>query len=173
VVEELGRVVAPGPFVPTAVAVALLVELGSEEDCSRWLPGLCAGTMTAAIGLDGNLSCGNGVVTEGTASPVWGALDADLFLLTVGEDLVVIEGTDVESVEPLPFVDASRSTVAVSCCNSRLTRRLVHGAKAARRTVSIVAAAEAVGAMGACVEMAVSYARVREQFGQAIGTSKP
>ena len=135
-----------------------------------WLPGLCSGTLTAAIGLDGNLSCGNGVVTAGTASPVWGAPDADLFLLTVGEDLVVIEGTDVESVEPLPLVDASRSTVAVSCCNTRLTRTLVHGAKAARRIVSIVAAAEAVGAMGACVEMAVNYARVREQFGQPIGT---
>ena len=35
--------------------------------------------------------------------------------------------------------------------------------------VSIVAAAEAVGAMGACVDMAVAYAGVREQFGQPIG----
>ncbi|HEY1829483.1 MAG TPA: acyl-CoA dehydrogenase [Acidimicrobiales bacterium] len=169
VVEELGRVVAPGPFVPTVIVVAVLVELGSEEDQARWLPGLCAGRMTAAFGLGGALTYGEGRTAEGTASPVWGEEDADLFLLGVGDDLVVIERTDVESVEPLPFVDASRRTVAVSCRNSRLAQCWVHGARVACRTASVVTAAEAVGAMGACVDLAVNYARVREQFGQPIG----
>ncbi len=169
VVEELGRVVAPGPFVPTAVAVALLVELGSEEERTRWLPALCAGTMTAAVGLDGTLTCSGGQVTQGTASPVWGDEDADLFFLAVDEDLVVLQRADVASVQALPFVDRSRPTVAASCRNSRIAARLMDGAAVARRTVSIVAAAEAVGAMGACVDMAVAYAGVREQFGQLIG----
>jgi len=169
VIEELGRVVAPGPFVPTAVAVALLVELGSRSDSARWLPDLCAGTMTAAVGLDGTLICSDDQVTRGSSSPVWGDADSDLFFLAVDGDLVVLERADVTSVEPLPFVDPSRPTVALSCRNSRIAARIKDGAVAARRAVSIVAAAEAVGAMGACVDMAVAYAGVREQFGQPIG----
>jgi len=169
VVEELGRVVAPGPFIPTAVAIALLVELGSEADRARWLPALCAGTMTAAVGLEGTLICRDDQVTQGSSSPVWGAEDADLFFLAVDEDLVVLERADVTSVQALPFVDPARATVAAACRNSRIAARLQHGAAAARRTVSIVAAAEAVGAMGACIDMTVAYAGLREQFGQPIG----
>ena len=170
VIEELGRAVAPGPFIPTAVAVSLLVELGSEADNARWLPALCSGTMTAAIGLDGALVCSDDQVTEGSSSPVWGDQDAGLFLLAVGRDLVVLERTDVTSIQALVFVDPSRPTVAVSCRHSRIAARLQDGAAAARRALSVVTAAEAVGAMGACIDMAVAYAGVREQFGQRIGT---
>jgi 3-oxochol-4-en-24-oyl-CoA dehydrogenase len=169
VVEVLGRVVAPGPFIPTAVAVSLLVELGSRADRARWLPALCAGTMTAAVGLDGTLICSDDQVTRGSSSPVWGDADADLFFLAVDGDLVVLERADVTSVQAHPFIDPSRPTVAASCRNSRIAARIQHGAAAARRAVSMVAAAEAVGAMGACVDMAVAYAGVREQFGQPIG----
>jgi alkylation response protein AidB-like acyl-CoA dehydrogenase len=169
VIEELGRVVAPGPFVSTAVAISLLAELGSEADRRRWLPALCNGTITAAVGLGGGLIGDYTHVTRGTAAPVWGAGEADLFFLSVDEDIVVLERADVASVQPLSFVDPSRPTVAASCRNSRISARLKDGATAARRTVSVVAAAEAVGAMGACVDMAVAYAGVREQFGQPIG----
>jgi 3-oxochol-4-en-24-oyl-CoA dehydrogenase len=169
VVEELGRVVAPGPFVPTAVAISLLVELGSEEDRTRWLPALCAGTMTAAVALGGTLICSDDEVIRGTVAPVWGDEKADLFFLATDEDVVVLESAEVASVQALPFVDRSRPTVAASCRNSRIAARLKDGATAARRMVSIVSAAEAVGAMGACVDMAVAYAGVREQFGQPIG----
>jgi 3-oxochol-4-en-24-oyl-CoA dehydrogenase len=169
VVEELGRAVAPGPFIPTAVAVSLLAELGSEADRARWLPALCSGTMTAAVGLDGTLTCGEDQVTQGSSSPVWGDEDADLFFLTVGRDLVVLERAEVTSVQTLPFIDPSRPTVAAWCRDSRIAARLQDGAAVARRAVSIVTAAEAVGAMGACVDMAVAYAGAREQFGQPIG----
>jgi alkylation response protein AidB-like acyl-CoA dehydrogenase len=169
VVEELGRVVAPGPFVPTAVAISLLVELGSEADRTRWLPALCNGTMTAAVGIREALIRSDGEVSRGTAAPVWGTEEADLFFLAVDDDIVVLERADVASVQPLSFLDRSRPTIAASWSDSRTAARLKGGATAARRTVSIVAAAEAVGAMGACVDMAVAYARTREQFGQPIG----
>jgi alkylation response protein AidB-like acyl-CoA dehydrogenase len=169
VVEQFGRAVAPGPFISTVVAIALLVDLGSEADRKRWLPALCAGTMTAAVGLSGTLICSRDQVTQGTASPVWGDEDADLFFLPAGEDVVVLERADVASVQALQHIDRSRPTVSVSCRNNLFAARLKGGAAAARRTVSIVAAAEAVGAMGACVDMAVAYARIREQFGQPIG----
>ena len=169
VVEEMGRVVAPGPFVPTAVAISLLVELGSEADRRRWLPALCAGTTTAAVGLGGGLIRGDAPIIRGTTAPVWGTDEADLFFVAVDEDVVVLESADVETVSNPSLIDRSRPTVAVSCRNSPIAARFDGGATAARRTVSILAAAEAVGAMGACVEMGVAYAASREQFGQPIG----
>ncbi|HXV93936.1 MAG TPA: acyl-CoA dehydrogenase family protein, partial [Pseudonocardia sp.] len=40
VLEELGRVVAPGPFLPTVLASAVLVEAGTPELRAELLPGL-------------------------------------------------------------------------------------------------------------------------------------
>src|SRR5580700_2215076 len=44
VVEELGRHVAPGPFVPTVVVSALLAAVGSDEQKNQFLPGLAEGS---------------------------------------------------------------------------------------------------------------------------------
>ena len=56
VIDELGRAVAPGPFVPTVIASAVIAKDGSAEQKSRLLPGLIDGTATAGIGLGGNVS---------------------------------------------------------------------------------------------------------------------
>ena len=48
VIEELGRAVAPGPFVPTVIASAVIANEGTAEQKSRLLPGLIDGTVTAA-----------------------------------------------------------------------------------------------------------------------------
>src|ERR1700749_3591924 len=41
--EELGRTVAPVPFLPSAMAAALIQAAGSDDQRARWLPGLAAG----------------------------------------------------------------------------------------------------------------------------------
>ncbi|MGF2945360.1 acyl-CoA dehydrogenase family protein, partial [Mycobacterium sp. Lab-001] len=45
VIEELGRAVAPGPFVPTVIASAVIAKNGTAEQKSRLLPGLIDGTV--------------------------------------------------------------------------------------------------------------------------------
>src|SRR5579875_2919086 len=45
VTEELGRAVAPGPFVPTVVTSAVIAREGSAEQKTRLLPGLIDGTV--------------------------------------------------------------------------------------------------------------------------------
>src|SRR5690606_39616833 len=67
VVEELGRAVAPGPFVPTVVASAVLADAGSDEQRDRLLPGLVDGSVVAAVGLGGDLRV-EGPVEAATAS---------------------------------------------------------------------------------------------------------
>src|SRR4051812_42344173 len=47
VIEELGYVVAPGPFLPTALAAALIDRAGSDEQRKELLPGLVDGSTPA------------------------------------------------------------------------------------------------------------------------------
>src|ERR1700704_3080459 len=52
VLEELGRVVAPGPFVPTVSQFAPVVaEAGSPEQRNRFLGALAAGELTGTLAL--------------------------------------------------------------------------------------------------------------------------
>src|SRR5207253_2487427 len=51
VVEELGRAVAPGPFVPTVIASALLVAAADDATQAKLLPGLVDGSTPAGVGL--------------------------------------------------------------------------------------------------------------------------
>ncbi len=63
VVEELGRAVAPGPFVPTVIASAVIAAAGDDDLRSRLLPGLADGSTVGAVALGGSVT-----VTDGAAS---------------------------------------------------------------------------------------------------------
>ena len=82
VLEELGRVVAPGPFLPTVLASAILVETGRPE----LLPALADGSKIGAVGLAG-------VEVDGQVVDdlVPGGGLADVVLLVVGDDVLVSE----------------------------------------------------------------------------------
>ena len=56
VVEELGRHLAPGPFVPTVIASAVLAAAGPDELRKRLLPGLADGSVIGAVALGGEVT---------------------------------------------------------------------------------------------------------------------
>jgi len=169
VIDELGRAVAPGPFVPTVVTSAVLAATGTEEQQSRMLPGLVDGTLTGAVGFGGSLTVSGGSVS-GDAGVVLGAGLADVLLLTAGDDVVLVErsATGVE-VELPGSLDRTRRSGRVT-----LTGAAAEVLPAARDTALAYArtlfAAEAVGGASDCVDTAVAYAGVREQFGRTIAT---
>ena len=68
VVEELGRAVTPGPFVPTGIASAVIAAVGSPDLQQRLLPGLATGSLVGAVGLGGGVTVRDGTAhgTEGT-----------------------------------------------------------------------------------------------------------
>jgi alkylation response protein AidB-like acyl-CoA dehydrogenase len=167
VVEQLGAAVTPGPFVPTVLAAAAILEAGTADDHARFLPGLADGSMTGAVGLAGALTCTDGRVS-GDAGPVLGAGVADLLLLRAGDDLVVVDRA-VATVTTDPGLDPTRRVGAVRVDGPALTL-LPGGLAVARRVGRTLAAAEAAGGARACTEMAVDYAKVREQFGRTIGS---
>jgi 3-oxochol-4-en-24-oyl-CoA dehydrogenase len=104
---------------------------------------------------------------------VLGAPDADVLVIVAGEDVVVIDaGASGATVSALPGLDTTRSIGSVALRGVSVDEhRVLRGA--ARRALTVfrmLSAAEAVGVSWACLEMAVEYAKVREQFGRTIGT---
>ncbi|GJO30865.1 acyl-CoA dehydrogenase FadE22 [Mycobacterium marinum] len=172
VVEELGRAVAPGPFVPTVIASAVLAKEGSDEQQTRLLPGLIDGTVTAGIGLDGNVRVENGVAS-GDAGIVLGAGLAELLLVAAGDDVLVLDrGRSGVSVEVPDNFDPTRRSGRVRLHEVKVSAQdLLPGARAAALArARTVLAAEAVGGAADCVDAAVAYAKVRQQFGRTIAT---
>ncbi|OCB36245.1 acyl-CoA dehydrogenase [Mycobacterium malmoense] len=172
VVEELGRAVAPGPFVPTVIASAVIAKDGSAEQKSRLLPGLIDGTVTAGIGLDSRVRLEGGVA-DGDAGIVLGAGLAELLLIATGEDVLLLErGRAGLSVEVPNNFDPTRRSGRVRLDNVTVSADdVLTGARAAALArARTLLAAEAVGGATDCVEAAVDYAKVRQQFGRTIAT---
>ncbi|OBH54749.1 acyl-CoA dehydrogenase [Mycobacterium mantenii] len=172
VIEELGRAVAPGPFVPTVIASAVIAKDGTAEQKSRLLPGLIDGTVTAGIGLDSQVRVTDGVA-EGEAGIVLGAGLAELLLIVAGDDVLVLQrGRDGVSVEVSENFDPTRRSGRVRLQNVRVSDDdvLVGARPSALARARTLLAAEAVGGASDCVDAAVDYAKVRQQFGRTIAT---
>ncbi|OBK72573.1 acyl-CoA dehydrogenase [Mycobacterium sp. 1165178.9] len=172
VIEELGRAVAPGPFVPTVIASAVIAKDGAAEQKSRLLPGLIDGTVTAGVGLDGQVGVKDGVA-DGEAGIVLGAGLAELLLIAAGDDVLVIErGREGVSLEVPENFDPTRRSGRVRLQNVRVSGDdILPGARqSAVARARTLLAAEAVGGASDCVDTAVDYAKVRQQFGRTIAT---
>ncbi|MBV9721646.1 MAG: acyl-CoA dehydrogenase [Mycobacterium sp.] len=172
VVEELGRAVAPGPFVPTVIASAVIAKDGTPQQKSRLLPGLIDGTVTAGVGLNSQVRLDDGVA-DSEAGLVFGAGLADVLLIAAGDDVLVVErdraGVSVEVPENL---DPTRRSGRVRLQNVSVgADDIMPGTReSALARARTLLAAEAVGGAGDCVDAAVDYAKVRQQFGRTIAT---
>jgi alkylation response protein AidB-like acyl-CoA dehydrogenase len=177
VVEELGRVLAPGPFVATVTQFAPVVaEAGSPDQQERFLGGVAAGEMTGTLALveaNGSIDVGrvaatatrdgHGFVLEGTKAMVVDAPTADEIVVvartpgTSGADGVgafVVPRADV-GVEPVEPLDPSRPLGRVTLGGVRVTADRVLGepgpatATAVGRAVEMAVTALAVETVGA------------------------
>jgi alkylation response protein AidB-like acyl-CoA dehydrogenase len=169
VLEQLGRAAVGGPFLPTVAVSALIAEVGTDEQRQRWLPRLTSGDAVAGVGIEPVATVSDSAVT-GTSVPALGESSADLFLLAVGDDLVLVESGDAISATRTDAVDQVLRPVTVLELTAAPVADVFTGAaSAAKRVVRMLATAEAVGGLGACTEMATAYAATREQFGRPIG----
>lgn len=172
VIEELGRAVAPGPFVPTVIASAVIANEGTAEQKARLLPGLIDGTVTAGVGLDSRVQVTDGVA-DGEAGVVLGAGLADLLLVTAGDDVLVLDrGRAGVSIDVPENLDPTRRSGRVRLTQVSVNADdIVAGAReSALARARTLLAAEAVGGAADCVDAAVGYAKVRQQFGRTIAT---
>ncbi|MBH0776803.1 acyl-CoA dehydrogenase [Nocardia bovistercoris] len=171
VVEEFGRAVAPGPFVPTVVASATVAACGTAAQRERLLPGLIDGSVTAGVGPAGDLEITADGRARGDAGVVLGAPTADLLLLGAGPDVLVVERTaDGVTVSAPPNLDPTRRSGHVTLSEVRPLAVLPGARDTATAIARTLFAAEAVGGASDCVTDAVEYAKTRTQFGRTIAT---
>ncbi len=173
VVEVAGRELMPGPFLPTVATAVTIDRCAPDSVRAQLLPGLADGSLVAALGLNIKVTMDDDHTSTAQWPAVLGASDADILVLAAGEDLVIVAadapGVTVTPLEPL---DTTRTIGAVSMRGAEIPAdRVLRGAARRARTVfRILASAEAVGVSWAALDMAVEYAKVREQFGRTIGT---
>jgi len=176
VLEAQGRELCPGPFLPSVAAALVIDRCATDSLRAQLLPGLSDGTTVGALALSGNVTVGADLVVTGESPAVLGAPDAAVLVIAAGEDVVVIDADQKDSEEvtvtPLESMDTTRSVGSVALRGVTITEdRVLRGAARKARTVfRTLASAEAVGVSWATMEMAVEYAKVREQFGRTIGT---
>ncbi|MGH3958949.1 acyl-CoA dehydrogenase [Mycobacterium sp.] len=172
VIEELGRAVAPGPFVPTVIASAVVANDGTAEQKARLLPRLIDGSVTAGVGLGGDVRVEDGVA-NGDAGIVLGAGLAELLLIAAGDDVLLLDrGRDGVTVDVPDNLDPTRRSGRVSLRSVSVAADdiLPAARKSALARARTLLAAEAVGGASDCVDAAVDYAKVRQQFGRTIAT---
>ncbi|SPT58236.1 acyl-CoA dehydrogenase [Actinomadura madurae] len=178
VLEELGRAAAPGPFLPTVLASAVIDASSNAKLRAELLPGLADGSRTAAVALDGELTGrrdGDSLVVSGTSATVLGAALADVLVLPVsdgdGEHWVAVDAADL-TVTPVVSLDRVRRVASVEASAVAVAADRVLDGLTTGRVRDIAAAlfgAEAAGLSGWLVSTAAEYAKVREQFGRPIG----
>jgi 3-oxochol-4-en-24-oyl-CoA dehydrogenase len=181
VVEEMARAVAPGPFLSTVLASALVSAGADEETKKKLLPGLVDGSTPASVVLPGAGALepvgGAGddadLVVSGDLSPVLVADITSLLVAPVGERWVVLSSADpgvtvtaIRSLDPtrrVASVQVDRAAVAPDHLLGGVTGEMV------RRIALVLVAAEAAGGARWCLEVATQHAKDRRQFGRPIG----
>jgi alkylation response protein AidB-like acyl-CoA dehydrogenase len=175
VLEELGRAVAPVPFLTSAVvATSALLAAGDEAH----LPALASGERTAALVLPWTASRGAWSPVDGVVAPVAGALDADLFLVPVtgeggGTSLRAL-GRDEVDLEPITSLDMTRPLARVTVTGTGTEvasgEAAVAAVDAALAAGVALLASEQLGLAQWCLETTVDYAKTRVQFARPIGS---
>ncbi|MEP7025577.1 MAG: acyl-CoA dehydrogenase family protein, partial [Actinomycetota bacterium] len=169
VAEQLGRYLAPGPFVPTVVTSAVLAFAGPDDLQKRLLPGLADGSVTGAAALGADVTVAGGAATGPAGVVVSGHL-ADVLLVPAGDDVLVIEKSAGGVQAEVPAnVDPSRPAARVSLDAAPAT--VLPGARGLLADVArAVHAAEAAGIASETTQLAAEYAKIRQQFGRPIAT---
>lgn len=194
VFEEMGRALLCAPYFATvALAVPALVAGGDVEACKEYLPAIVAGEVIATLALtEPSGRWDEAAVTlraeqrdgrwrlDGVKTYVLDGATADLVLVVAraetGISLFAVEGGAAGLTRrPLPTMDQTRKQAELRF--DAVPARLIGAAgqgwpavDAALQRAAVALAAEQVGAAQQALDMAVSYAKVRTQFGRPIGS---
>ncbi|TMR21071.1 acyl-CoA dehydrogenase [Nonomuraea turkmeniaca] len=174
-IEALAERVAPGPYVPTVLASAVINASKRPEH----LESLADGTRTGAVALAGDLhgtrAEDGSLVVTGTAEPVLGGSLADVLVLPVatadGEEWVLIDASSA-TVTEIKSLDLTRPVAKVELAEVTVpVEGILGGVQGSdvRNLAAILLGAEATGLASWCVTAAAAYAKVRVQFGRPIG----
>jgi 3-oxocholest-4-en-26-oyl-CoA dehydrogenase beta subunit len=193
---ELGRAVAPVPYLTSVLSTAAIGYFGDDEQRSRWAAPAAAGELVLTAALAEDLvdspetpqtraerverdgGVGAGWRLNGSKAVVPYASVADAFLVPAGSDdgvklFVVLPGDEGVSLEPQRLLDgdtvATLDLAGVEVDDTRHVagRDVVHWL-VSRATVAL--AAFQTGVLERALELTADYARERKQFDRPIGS---
>ncbi len=187
--EEMGYALAPSPLLSTTVTALALATNGTDEQRERWLrpmaSGEARGTLalfeaggSAAIGYFGMEAKedGDGLILDGEKVLVMDAAGADFLLVATadGRRHIVESEADGVTVSAEKSIDPTRRLYSVRFDGVRVgPEATLAGAQADYLPVlwraCTAIAAESTGIAQRTMEMAVEYAKDRQQFGRPIG----
>jgi len=187
--EELGYALAPSPLLSNTVVALALSRCASDEQRERFLRPLAAGSLRGAPALwDAGSTAtpgaftmraepeGDGIVLNGEKVLVMDAAGADFFLVATADGhrhLVAADAAGL-SVSQEDSIDATRRLSSVRFEGVRVAAADTLPAEGAEYEavfdrLCVALAAESTGIAQRSLEMAVEYAKDRQQFGRPIG----
>src|SRR5215469_4938023 len=194
VCEEMGAALLCAPYLASAVLVACALQASGDEAAQAdLLPAIASGQTIATLAgpeEDGSWSpdelhatarrSGDRYLLDGRKSFVLDGMIADLILVAASSDdgpaLFAVDGDAPGlSGQAMQTLDLTRKQAVLTF--SSVPGRPVGQPAAAAEIVAqavrggmLALAAEQVGGAQRCLDMAVAYAKVRHQFGRAIGS---
>lgn len=198
--EQLGRAAVPGPFFSSAVLATLALRTaGNAAQRRTWLPRLAAGEAIGTLawneasdrldapGITARMRRrGAGYRLTGEKRFVTDAHVADViigaFRSGVANEAITLcavpRDTPGVSITPLRGIDLTRRASIVQFDDAEISASAVLGAEhQGWKTLSrvfdaaaVVLAADSLGGAERVLEMAVEYAKTRQQFGRPIGS---
>ena len=181
IIEELGRVVAPGGFLMTTLALDLL-ERGLDEVDAKDVIGEILGGAIITVAMPGSKPSGligttstEGITVSGTLEAVFHGVSAQWLLAPVSVEgaermaLIALHG-DVVRTEHVGLDPTRRVSTLTFHDVAVSTHRILSIPMSLARSISlVVCCAEITGGARACLELATEHAKTRVQFGRPIG----
>jgi alkylation response protein AidB-like acyl-CoA dehydrogenase len=200
IAEQTGKALLPAPFLETATVAEAIVQGGSEVQKQEYLPRIAAGELIATLAIDEPegfwtadaiqaqaVREGDGYRVTGTKLFVPYARAAGLILCAVRTGGEAEEGVTLLLIDPkaqgvtaedIPIMDET-----YRLCELKLDGVVVPPANVlgkegrgwalfeqVRQKAALLAAADMVGGAGQAIHLIVEYSKMRQQFGQFIGS---
>ncbi|MEU1489207.1 acyl-CoA dehydrogenase family protein [Streptomyces sp. NPDC005776] len=182
VIEELGRSVAPAPYLTSSVVATetLLALGGADGPVAGLLAELAAGRRVAVLAVPFSAAASDTPVTtgtlDGTLGPVADAAAADVLLVHTTDGLYAV-GMDAPGVaiQPLVPLDLTRPLATVTLTGATGTRLADAGAARTAVDRGLLAgagllASEQLGLAEWCLTETVRHTRERHQFNRPVGS---
>ncbi|GLZ03173.1 acyl-CoA dehydrogenase [Actinomadura sp. NBRC 104412] len=177
VMEELGRAVAPVPFLGSAVlGVAALLAAGDRDLLPQVASGERIAVPAVPLGTAPGASVGGTVRADGgtLTGQVAGVADAqaaDVLLVPASGALYAVDAADAART-PVVSLDMTRRLCDLSfaATPARLVAEGDGAVRAALSTGAAMLASEQLGLAGRCLDTTVEYLKTRYQFGRPVGS---
>ncbi|MEU6658762.1 acyl-CoA dehydrogenase family protein [Streptomyces sp. NPDC046821] len=182
VLEELGRSVAPVPYLTSAVIATEALLACTGDEVSALLTALASGRtvgvltapLSAAPGQPFNGVRADGGRLDGRVTGVADAIAADVLLVPTGGGLYAVDaGADGVTVEPQTSFDRTRPVATVTFAGAParvLTGNALPAVRRALRAGAGLLASEQLGVADWCLTETVRYTRERHQFNRPVGS---